>query len=384
MKYIALLLTLTTSHAKNHKGLLHEVEENARWSTKRSFDPFSSGSNAGDQYKWRDSRISFGGFRDGGNTTVEEEMENDHTTMSGTPSTASSMTALSVGIQDSSNTANEGGSSSNKETTSPFLSTTLQTTLSPIPTSTLSSFNSAKQSSFGDAYVKFLEHVLKAQEVYDVKVLSVSVFDEELVDLDEGRSTGSEGRKLLTNGLQFSFARDDDYALQQEEEDDAGGAAADDDDDDDQSVETTTASDVAAQTKSTEWIYSALRFGIIVSAEHIKPPSEENYMSNQQFQEIVLHISKKFHTHLVQFVKDADLYFGYVDEILVNSFDGEVVIERSEGLFQKMEEEVRSVEEGTLGVWSIVAIALGGVAFVGMMFATVKIYRLVPCWLINP
>jgi hypothetical protein len=45
------------------------------------------------------------------------------------------------------------------------------------------------------------------------------------------------------------------------------------------------------------------------------------------------------------------------------------------GILKRMENEIKSVEDGTLNTWSIVAISLGGIALIGLMFATVKFYR---------
>lgn len=337
---------------------LHEIE-NAQLS--RSFNPLSNIRDVGS------NRVSFRGNA----TAVNGIVVSQDTSNTEGSNEAVVNNALSIGIADvvTIPSSDETGTSSRKDQMSPFLSTTLLMTLSPIPTSTLSTFNTQKQTSFGDSYIAFLEHVLLKQEVYDVKILSVSIFDEELINIESGEVEERGSRKLLTNGLQFNFARDDDYAYDDETDDSAGDEEDQEDDDTSQPEEIS------------DWVYKSIRFGVVLSAEHINQPSEENYMSNDQFQKIVLHISNKFHEHLLEFVKDADVYFRSVEKVDVNSYvgDGGLTSEDIEvaknGFFMKIENEIKRLDQESLNTWSIVAMVFGGVAFIGLMFATVKLYR---------
>lgn len=54
-------------------------------------------------------------------------------------------------------------------------------------------------------------------------------------------------------------------------------------------------------------VYFSQRFDIVISAEHIDEPTEATYLSNEQFQKIILHISNKFHAHLLEYVRCSDL-----------------------------------------------------------------------------
>lgn len=222
--------------------------------------------------------------------------------------------------------------------------------------------------------------MLLKQEVYDVKVLSVSIFDEELINMDSGEVEERGGRLLLTNGLQFNFARDDDYAYDDDDADDADTEVEASEYGDDDAMQQEEEMSDNNQNKE-EWVYKSLRFGIVLSAEHVNQPSEVNYMSNEQFQKIILHISSKFHDHLLEYVKDADMYFRNVEKVVMGSYlgDGGLVDQEVEavknGILKRVENEIKSMEEGSLNTWSIVAMVLGGVAFVGLMFATVKVYK---------
>lgn len=373
---IALYLQSSSTICYSKKVNLHEVKEKSLLYT-RSFDPLAGGRNSSS--KTKNNRLRFNtsdpGDSSGGVEGEDDIFESGNGSTTTTTTTSSSISAMTAGIINATNIT-----SSNKKNNSPFLSATLRATLSPIPTSNLSSFDDEKQSLFGEAYTTFVEHVLKSQEVYDVKVLTVSVFDEELLPLDEVKKDGVK-RGLLTNGLQFSFHNEnkntDDYVDEYDDsvstEDDAAEAGAVSD----KSAEVPTKQD-------DQWVYSSLRFGIVVSAEHTSEPTEATYMSNEQFRKIILHISNKFHSHLLEYVKDADLYFGYVERVdletyAVNSGVGTVQSDTASssklGLFKRMENEIKSVEEETLNTWSIVAIVVGGLVFVGLIFASVKFYK---------
>lgn len=373
---IALYLQSSSTICCAKKVILHEVKEKSLLYT-RSFDPLAGGRSSSSKSK--NNRLSFNtsdtGDSSGGVDGEEDIFESGNGSTTTTTTTSSSISAMTVGIINATNIT-----SSNEENSSPFLSATLRATLSPIPTSTLSSFDDEKQSLFGEAYTTFVEHVLKSQEVYDVKVLTVSVFDEELLPLDEVKKDGVK-RGLLTNGLQFSFHNEnqntDDYV---DEYDDSVST-------EDDEAEAGAVSDKSAEVptkQDDQWVYSSLRFGIVVSAEHTSETTEATYMSNEQFRKIILHISNKFHSHLLEYVKDADLYFGYVERVdletyAVNSGVGTVESDTASssklGLFKRMENEIKSVEEETLNTWSIVAIVVGGLVFVGLIFASVKFYK---------
>jgi hypothetical protein len=357
------------------KVILHEVKEKSVLYT-RSFDPLAGGRSG--HSKTKNNRLSFNTSDTGdssGGIDGEDDIFESRNGSTTTTTSSSSINAMTVGIINATNI-----SSSNEEHISPFLSTTLRATLSPIPTSTLSTFDDEKQSLFGEAYTTFVEHILKSQEVYDVKVLTVSVFDEELLPLDEVKKDGLK-RGLLTNGLQFSFHNEnentDDYV---DEYDDSVST-------DDDAAEAGAVSGKSAgvpTTQDDQWVYSSLRFGIVVSAEHTSEPTEATYMSNEQFQKIILHISNKFHSHLLEYVKDADFYFGYIERVDLETYalnGGAGTVESDSaslskpGLFKRMQNEIKSVEEEKLNTWSIVAIAVGGLAFLGLMFATVKFHK---------
>ena len=356
--YVILSLIPSPSATTAEKISFHEIEEKSSQINPRSFSPLSRVEGVSSD------RISFRG----NSSSIADDIfvsQDDNSTVGTTTVTNN---ALSIGITDDDD---DEISVKRKEQISPFLSATLRTTLSPISTSSLSSFDNSKQSAFSDAYIAFLEHILESQEVYDIKVLSVSIFDKELLSLDGGvEERGGRKRDLLTNGLQFSF--NDDYNYDDEYNDDDN----DDAETGDVQLERSQDND---DTENIQWGYKSVQFGIVLTAEHTLEPSEERFMSNDQFRKIILHVSDKFHSHLLEYVRDSDLYYRNVDRVDVVSYAGDGGFTDSEmeklGIFEQIENRIRSVEEGTLNTWSIVAIILGGVAFVGLLFATAKLYK---------
>ena len=356
--YVILSLISSAAETTAEKISIHEIEEKSSQLNSRSFNPLSSVKGVGSD------RISFRG----NSSSVADDIFVSQDDNSIVEATTVTNNALSIGITDDED--NET-SVKRKDQISPFLSATLRTTLSPISTSSLSSFDNSKQSAFSDAYIAFLEHVLENQEVYDVKVLSVSIFDKEMLSLDgDIEERGGRKRDLLTNGLQFSF--NDDYTYDDDYDDDDNEDAATGDVQLEQSQDIDDADD-------NELGYKSLQFGIVLTAEHTLEPSEDRFMSNDQFGKIILHVSDKFHSHLLDYVKDSDLYYRNVDRVDVVSYAGDGGFTDSEieklGIFEQMENRIRSVEQGTLNTWSIVAIVLGGLAFVGLLLATVKLYK---------
>lgn len=281
------------------------------------------------------------------------------------------------------------GLSDKVKSISPFLSATLKTSLAPLQTTSLSSFNSVKQAQFSNAYMNFINHVLDDQQVYDVEVLSVNVFDVELLN-GSGEVVEQSGRReLLTNGLQFTFDHDGDDSTEEEEEKNvlSNNSKV-------KANKHTKSITINTPSNDNSKIYT-LQFSTVISAEHspsLEDSSNNKYaaLTNDNFQKILVHISHKFQSHLLEYVTGSDLYFGGVESVYVepygenagnrNSNNGEANVEENvggkQGLMSKIESEIMdNVSGSTLNAWSIAAIVIGGIVFVGLAFASVKFYR---------
>ena len=250
------------------------------------------------------------------------------------------------------------------EEASPFLSATLKTEISPVYSN---SINSDQLDLLSKALVDFLEHIFEDQQVYDVEVVGVAIFEEELVRLNEGkrRRLGEgryEGRKLMLNGLQAGqfYREDDEY------------------DDDDEYEELLWDDDETDDDMNSEERYT-LTFATVVSAEH----KEQQSLSHSVFQTMLIHICHKFATHLVEFVKGIDdEYFENVESVIVSGYEmTEQAQQQSGGFTQKgalstaNESEEGMSDSKNLSIFSIIAIAVGTLAFVVMAITAVKFRR---------
>lgn len=249
---------------------------------------------------------------------------------------------------------------------SPFLSATLKTEISPVYSN---SINSDQLDLLSKALVDFLEHIFEDQQVYDVEVVGVAIFEEELVRLNEGkrRRLGKgrhEDRKLMLNGLQAGqFYREDD----------------DDDDDDDEYEELLYWDDDETDDdeNSSEERYT-LTFATVVSAEH----KEHQSLSHSVFQTMLIHICHKFATHLVEYVKGIDdEYFENVESVIVSGYEMTEQAQQQSGFTQKgtlstaNESEEGMSDSKKLSIFSIIAIVVGTLAFVVMAITAVKFRR---------
>lgn len=237
--------------------------------------------------------------------------------------------------------------------------------------------------------MNFVNHVLDDQQVYDVEVLSVNVFDVELLN-GSGEVVEQSGRReLLTNGLQFTFDHDGDDSTEEEEEKNvlSNNSKV-------KANKHTKSITINTPSNDNSKMYT-LQFSTVISAEHspsLEDSSNNKYaaLTNDNFQKILVHISHKFQSHLLEYVTGSDLYFGGVESVFVepygenagnrNSNNGEANVEENvggkQGLMSKIESEImENVSGSTLNAWSIAAIVIGGIVFVGLAFASVKFYR---------
>lgn len=284
---------------------------------------------------------------------------------------------------------------------SPFLSATLLASISPLD---VSSINENQKTSFTTALTKFLKHVFEGQTVYNVEVISATIFDEQFVS----NTKNVRRRSLLMNPLQaeqFHFIHDD-------EDDDEG----DDDESDDLEYDYGDASDTKvkednkvkeeealtvmdgildendggkedanadANADENDWVVDesewlpndaepaakneiyTLKVTTVISAEQIE---DDEPLSHTEFQDMLVHICSKFVDHLVEYVRDSDAYFANVETVNVGAIgtnSGE-----SETMFGSIGYGVKG-----LSAASIVGIVAASIVFVLILIGSIKLVK---------
>lgn len=292
-------------------------------------------------------------------------------------------------------------------TSSPFLSATLKTEIYFVSTF----IDSSRRTLLSDTLVTFLRHVFDDQQAYDVEIVGLSIFEEELVKNDRKLMTSAKNnvndqpkknqdRILALNSLQadqFFFEQegldddaynddetDDDEAIIDDvstpdevdntldevgnivEENEDGGydVPSNDDEIEPDEVESffeeeSDESENLVQKKESDGY--TLIFATVVSAEH----TQQQFLTHGDFQAMLIHICQKFNSHLVEFVSGIDDdYFSNVTSVVVSGYEAQDTVRTT------------SQQEGSkLSAASIVAIVICVLGFVSFAFAAVKILR---------
>jgi hypothetical protein len=290
-------------------------------------------------------------------------------------------------------------------TDSPFLSATLKTEIHSVPTF----INSSRRKLLSDTLVAFLRHVFDQQQAYDVEIVGVSIFEEELVENNRRLFTSAmnivndqpknnQNRSLALNALQagqFVFEREevDDDVINDDGADDATDddeaiidmvntpdgvvntldevgdsleenvSGYDDDIEPDQvesffEEESDESENIEQKKKSDGY---TLIFATVVSAEH----TQQQSLTHGDFQAILIHICHKFNNHLVEFVYGIDdYYFSNVTSLVVSGYEAQDTMGTTS-----------QQAESKLSAASIVAIVLCILGFVSFAFVAVKKIR---------
>ena len=317
------------------------------------------------------------------------------------PTTITAETVIIHNIQE----AQEQFVQKEHATGSPFLSATLKTEIHSVPTF----INSSRRKLLSDTLVTFLRHVFDEQQAYDVDIVGVSIFEEELVENERRLFTSAKNivndqpksnhdRLLVLNALQagqFVFegeeiddvvnnddgtddGTDDDEAIIGEEntpdpvvntldevgnivEENDGGYYDEIEPDEVESFfedESDESENVEQKKKSDGY---TLIFAAVVSAEH----TQQQSLTHGDFQAILIQICHKFNSHLVEFVNGIDdNYFSNVTSLVVSGYEAQDNV----GMTPQQ-------AESKLSAASIVAIVLCVLGFVSFAFLAVKKLR---------
>jgi len=243
-----------------------------------------------------------------------------------------------------------------------------------------------------------MKHVFENQSVYDVEIISTTIFDEQFVS----NTKNVHGRNLLTNQLQagqFHFIHDDEddeYGDEDEDDeywtDDGYGSTEDEeealsvmnailgesdggkedvtDDATDESDWVVDESELLpddADSAESEDAYT-LKVTTVISAEYIA--DDRTYLSHSEFQQILLHVCHKFVDHLVEFVRDSDAYFASVENVTVSAL-GTDSGESSETMIGS----AAGFDVKGLSAASIVGIVAAGIVFVLGLIGSIKLVK---------
>lgn len=208
----------------------------------------------------------------------------------------------------------------------PFLSATLSTTIaynseiSNLPSTSpfYLHFDSTRKQIFSTTLTKFLTKIFVDQQVYDLKILYVNIFDDHI--LKDGTNE------------------------QQEQE-----------------VKGTSRSDMGQK---------AVFFSMVVSAEYTNE-SQIGTITDLNFSNMIAHVCHKFQSHLVDYMQGTgDPYFMEVESIVVDKFQN-----MNDEEVQKMQYLVLGMPSAKVHFASVLAIVVGGILFIVLSIASFKLHR---------
>lgn len=211
----------------------------------------------------------------------------------------------------------------NEQTSNPFLSTTLSSkiTFSQSASSYDLTLDSARKSIFSETLGDFLTKIFQDQQVYDLKIISVNIFDDHILK-EDGHFEDQTSQQM--NDAQRT-----------------------------------------------------LSFSTVVAAEYTRE-NEINSIANKNYRQMLVHVCDKFQGHLLQFMKDTgDPYFMGVESIVLGDFE-KMYSAKDLSVYEDRTDsnsKVMGMSGETLNIASIVAIVVGSIVFVVSLFFSVKYYR---------
>jgi len=213
----------------------------------------------------------------------------------------------------------------------PFLSTTLSTKVSFTPSSSTSistltnSFDTTSNKQIlSETLTHFLSKIFNDQNVYNVKILSVSLFNDHLLNQQE-------------DGTPYVMA-----------------------------------------SSNTNKEKNSMVFTTVISGEYTNPTDKQttnsnNNISNESFRKMLIHITNKFQNHLMSYIDDLevkDYIFGNIDSVTLYDYQDTSTVGSSG-------EEVKTLgmSKDTVNIASIIAICVSGLVFVLLSIASVRYYK---------
>ena len=211
----------------------------------------------------------------------------------------------------------------------PFLSTTLSTKVSFTPSSSNSistltnSFDTTSNKQIlSETLTHFLSKIFNDQNVYNVKILSVSLFNDHLLNQQDSSTP---------------------YVM-------------------------------ASNTNKDE---NSMIFTTVISGEYtnLNDKQTNNNISNESFRKMLIHITNKFQEHLMSYIDDLeveDYIFGNIDSVTLYDYNSTPSVGSSneEGMKKTL-----GMSQDTINIASIIAICVSGLVFVLLSIASVRYYK---------
>ena len=275
---------------------------------------------------------------------------------------------------------------------SPFLSATLLASIAPLH---VSSIDASQKTIFSTALTDFLKHVFEGQSVYNVEIISATIFDEQFAI----NTQNVRGRNLLTNQLQagqFHFIHDG-----EEEDDDDGGyddydwkGDANDKEGEEEALsvmdailgEGEPANGGKDDADGSDWVVDesewlpndedsskgskdayTLKVTTVISAEDIV---DDQTLSHSEFQDILIHICTKFQDHLNDYVRTSDAYFANVESVTVSALQTNTGESGETMVGSMFDFEVKGFSAA-----SIIGIVAAGIVFVLALIGSIKLVK---------
>ena len=212
---------------------------------------------------------------------------------------------------------------------SPFLSTTLSTKVSFTPSSSISTLTNSFDTTsnkqiLSETLTHFLSKIFNDQNVYNVKILSVSLFNDHLLNQQEDGSSTP-------------------YAM--------------------------------ASNNNNE--KNSMIFTTVISGEYTnEKTNNKNNISNESFRKMLIHITNKFQNHLMSYIDDLEVenyIFGNIDSVTLYDYDSTPTV----GSGGSNEEVMKTLgmSQDTVNIASIIAICVSGMVFILLSIASVRYYK---------
>ena len=208
---------------------------------------------------------------------------------------------------------------------SPFLSTTLSTklTFSPLSSTSISTLTNSFDTTsnkqiLSETLTHFLSKIFNDQNAYNVKILSVSLFNDHMLNTDDGKPYVMANNNNEKNSMVFTT---------------------------------------------------------VISGEYTNPTDKQtnSNISNESFRKMLIHITNKFQNHLMSYVDDLEVenyIFGNIDSVTLYDYDSTPTVGSSEEVMKTL-----GMSQDTVNIASIIAICVSGLVFILLSIASVRYYK---------
>ena len=127
--------------------------------------------------------------------------------------------------------------------------------------------------------------------------------------------------------------------------------------------------------KQTKQESHTLSFTTVITGEYTDI-SQIDSISNDSFKKMLIHVAAKFQQHLIKYIQDEgteDEYFMNIESVVLDDF--ERISSVVNGVKGQEQGHVMGMSDDAVNTASIIAIVIGGLVFVVLAFASVKYHK---------